>query len=236
MEEGLRIFCENPTCPDPLITTKRPLKCAQCKRLYYCSKECQKLHWKQHKPECKDPETLTILDVGLFPYKKCPRTDQVGPHKHGMVYASSEQYKKAAELVLPSIFNLPPDPDYRLSCACNVQISHYRGQYSIVFGATVNEFTYVFMRCANSKCEFSSERPPLLMLEHLLNFPKQQVFGAIPYLEHMSGTNYTIINFNCKELEEYPYKDRLVCERIAGRLALWIVDNGERVLFKTECI
>ncbi|KAI9025481.1 hypothetical protein DFJ74DRAFT_664441 [Hyaloraphidium curvatum] len=28
-------------------------RCAACKRTVYCSKECQKVHWKQHKPLCE---------------------------------------------------------------------------------------------------------------------------------------------------------------------------------------
>jgi hypothetical protein len=27
--------------------------CAQCKKAFYCSKDCQILHWKIHKKECK---------------------------------------------------------------------------------------------------------------------------------------------------------------------------------------
>ena len=28
------------------------LQCSQCKTTRYCSKECQRLHWKVHKPAC----------------------------------------------------------------------------------------------------------------------------------------------------------------------------------------
>jgi len=28
-------------------------KCTGCKQIYYCNRDCQKKHWKQHKPECK---------------------------------------------------------------------------------------------------------------------------------------------------------------------------------------
>lgn len=31
------------------------LKCARCKRVWYCSKDCQKASWKTHKRVCKDP-------------------------------------------------------------------------------------------------------------------------------------------------------------------------------------
>lgn len=28
-------------------------KCSRCQKVYYCSKQCQKLHWPQHKSNCK---------------------------------------------------------------------------------------------------------------------------------------------------------------------------------------
>ena len=28
-------------------------KCTNCRNVFYCSKECQKKHWKEHKYECK---------------------------------------------------------------------------------------------------------------------------------------------------------------------------------------
>lgn len=33
-------------------------KCSRCKSVLYCNKECQKLHWKAHKPRCFPPKTL----------------------------------------------------------------------------------------------------------------------------------------------------------------------------------
>lgn len=32
---------------------KKLMKCMGCQSVYYCSSECQKSHWKVHKPECK---------------------------------------------------------------------------------------------------------------------------------------------------------------------------------------
>ena len=32
--------------------TKKLKKCARCTIVYYCSTECQKSHWKTHKPNC----------------------------------------------------------------------------------------------------------------------------------------------------------------------------------------
>ena len=38
--------------------------CAACGRKLYCSKECQKVHWKKHKKLCKE-ENFTVADVEL---------------------------------------------------------------------------------------------------------------------------------------------------------------------------
>ena len=32
------------------------LRCSRCKKVNYCSKECQRSDWKQHKKQCKKPE------------------------------------------------------------------------------------------------------------------------------------------------------------------------------------
>jgi hypothetical protein len=51
-----------------------PLACAKCRQAFYCSKECQKAHWKNHKKYCgfRKEETLEkmgpnfILDLRMF--------------------------------------------------------------------------------------------------------------------------------------------------------------------------
>ncbi len=40
--------CSN--CKRPKLDTKR---CTGCKKVWYCSKECQKKDWKLHKNKCK---------------------------------------------------------------------------------------------------------------------------------------------------------------------------------------
>ena len=42
------------------------LKCARCRRAYYCDRSCQKKHWKQggHKHECEEPPCCTICLEG----------------------------------------------------------------------------------------------------------------------------------------------------------------------------
>ena len=39
--------------PCPMCQKTARNKCTACKEVFYCSKGCQKKHWKQHKFECK---------------------------------------------------------------------------------------------------------------------------------------------------------------------------------------
>ena len=34
------------------------LKCGRCKKAYYCSKDCQRKHWKMHKIKCKEHKSV----------------------------------------------------------------------------------------------------------------------------------------------------------------------------------
>ncbi|ROW15713.1 hypothetical protein VPNG_02135 [Cytospora leucostoma] len=38
-------------------------QCSRCKRVWYCNKDCQKAHWKDHKPACIAPEKLRTDNV-----------------------------------------------------------------------------------------------------------------------------------------------------------------------------
>jgi len=48
--------------------------CVRCKRVSYCGKECQKLHWKQHKRECVPAETPSETQTG----EAAEQTQQAG--------------------------------------------------------------------------------------------------------------------------------------------------------------
>ena len=45
MEKGTAKVCNK--CGNP-----GTLRCSKCKKVYYCSKECQKSDWKTHKLSC----------------------------------------------------------------------------------------------------------------------------------------------------------------------------------------
>ena len=43
-------------------------KCSRCRSVVYCSKDCQKSHWKAHKPNCKPPlKTIPAKEKPKFP-------------------------------------------------------------------------------------------------------------------------------------------------------------------------
>jgi len=48
------VVCSNPTCQKKWVPGQPSFKsCSQCGQAKYCSKECQRSHWKQHKRACK---------------------------------------------------------------------------------------------------------------------------------------------------------------------------------------
>jgi len=48
------IVCANPSCQKKWVQGQPSFKsCSQCGQVKYCSKDCQKTHWKQHKRACK---------------------------------------------------------------------------------------------------------------------------------------------------------------------------------------
>ncbi|KAG1808126.1 hypothetical protein EV424DRAFT_1543552 [Suillus variegatus] len=51
-------------CTQCQMRLDKPLKCAKCKSVWYCSKECQKKNWSKHKPTChKDERSSGLLKL-----------------------------------------------------------------------------------------------------------------------------------------------------------------------------
>lgn len=99
--------CYNPYCKNTKSTNGADLSnCAGCKKARYCSKDCQKQHWKDHKLYCKhvasggtssasldalkyyekiavhDPEAQALArDIGFI-------LPAPGGHSHGLKYES----------------------------------------------------------------------------------------------------------------------------------------------------
>ncbi|KAH8825031.1 hypothetical protein DL96DRAFT_1817632 [Flagelloscypha sp. PMI_526] len=64
------ITCQNPACFKQSNDKSEFRVCSACRRSSYCSVECQKAHWKDHKPSCKQTQaSLNLLDErkGLNP-------------------------------------------------------------------------------------------------------------------------------------------------------------------------
>jgi len=59
---GLPPYCRNCGTQEDVSSSvsqfKRLLMCTACHTVAYCSKDCQRAHWKQHKPHCRAVQDL----------------------------------------------------------------------------------------------------------------------------------------------------------------------------------
>jgi hypothetical protein len=61
--------CNNPTCSNVLGSSELQLvkgrsnTCSGCRMARYCSPECMRQHWKQHRPTCKRLERMAAAAV-----------------------------------------------------------------------------------------------------------------------------------------------------------------------------
>ena len=69
-------------------------KCASCKRVAYCSKECQKSHWKSHKAECKKASESSSGPVFKHESEMMAQLAQMGLSKDLIDNLSPEQRKR----------------------------------------------------------------------------------------------------------------------------------------------
>ncbi|PPQ96108.1 hypothetical protein CVT26_004742 [Gymnopilus dilepis] len=63
------------------------LTCGQCKLLSYCSKDCQRSHWRYHKPSCKDPIRASEWQPGWVRESRRPDFGMDGPRIWGNIPA-----------------------------------------------------------------------------------------------------------------------------------------------------
>ncbi|KAJ7150914.1 hypothetical protein C8R43DRAFT_1005604 [Mycena crocata] len=54
-DQRLAKVCRTCGAREPLVTLSR---CNNCKYIYYCSRDCQRAHWKHHKVECREMAAL----------------------------------------------------------------------------------------------------------------------------------------------------------------------------------
>lgn len=56
--------CGNRDGSQHLLNSPVPSKkCNGCQKVYYCNKECQKEHWKKHKPHCQNLDALNAIQL-----------------------------------------------------------------------------------------------------------------------------------------------------------------------------
>ena len=47
--------------------------CGSCRTTCYCSRDCQKAHWRRHKLTCDGPNAFSPLRPGVFDFMRLPR-------------------------------------------------------------------------------------------------------------------------------------------------------------------
>ena len=55
---------EDPSDPDSFVPFVTLRSCASCKFVQYCSQDCQRAHWGDHKPECQGP-ILKVMPTSM---------------------------------------------------------------------------------------------------------------------------------------------------------------------------
>ncbi len=75
--------------------------CSRCKRIHYCSKECQKKHWKIHKPLCKETSMkfLKLIEINYNILKSFLR-DNVANILEAVVQVVKKSGIKMSDIVL----------------------------------------------------------------------------------------------------------------------------------------
>ncbi|KAL1759605.1 hypothetical protein FB107DRAFT_204822, partial [Schizophyllum commune] len=80
--QSLRMFCHNSSCPNRSEATKK--KICECAKVAYCSRECQKIHWKKaHRKECPRSARYPIFYMPAFEPENPPPNPKLSHvHRH----------------------------------------------------------------------------------------------------------------------------------------------------------
>jgi hypothetical protein len=82
-EEVLKISRECIQCDAKDCTTRNPMyRCSSCQSVYYCSKACQRKHWKVHKHDCVPAEEMR---ASFAPLEECMPENTIRPLEKGTV-------------------------------------------------------------------------------------------------------------------------------------------------------
>lgn len=173
-------LCHNSSCKDPIIGKDRKrYKCAQCLTVHYCSAQCQKAHWKEHRQTCKPWESVSIFDLARK--AECPLIKKFGCHRHPNIKLSEAQ-KRIALDIHAMISQLDPlEPRYRFSCQCETPISDAMAyQVCISFYQPGEYAANVIAVCENTQCKQKQQVFPLILLQRIVHVDGE-AYAAFPY-------------------------------------------------------
>ncbi|XXG94485.1 hypothetical protein Hte_000742 [Hypoxylon texense] len=60
INSNLDFICANWSQDKPKCTRTGKLACKECKLVLYCSSDCQRAHWKTHRPDCRDNPLVKV--------------------------------------------------------------------------------------------------------------------------------------------------------------------------------
>src|SRR5437870_2341550 len=94
----LRVACASRECPTPYNPDRKMKFCARCRMVRYCSQECQRAHWSEHKSMCRafttDPRTKIDIDAQFLMKHKDEILErlasgrQTHPNEQGLLFVT----------------------------------------------------------------------------------------------------------------------------------------------------